>query len=120
MATDVSTLVRRANVVDTDEVVVQPTGNVPPQRLRLDTLIAATPDDDSVGPDQIDADTAAKKAAINAELATGRLQKSVAGSNDVTLTADEAAYDSVEFTGALTGAIVVTLPTAPSGLRAAE
>ena len=64
-----------------------------------------------------DADTAAKKADYQAALATGRLQKSVAGNSNVALTAAEAAHDSVEFTGALTGDVIVTLPAAPSGPR---
>ena len=66
---------------------------------------------------KLDANTAAKKADYQAALATGRLQKSVAGNSNVTLTDAEAAYDSIEFTGAKTGNIVVTLPTKPSGMR---
>jgi hypothetical protein len=42
----------------------------------------------------------------------GRLSKSVAGSSDVTLTADEASNRFLEFTGTLTGNINVILPTA--------
>ena len=72
---------------------------------------------DSVGPDELKADTNAEKSAIKAEIATGRLQKSVAGNSNITLTADESAYDSIEFTGALTGNIVITLATKPSGIR---
>ena len=64
-----------------------------------------------------DADNAAKKADYQAALATGRLSKDIAGNSDVTLAAAEAAYDSIEFIGAKTGEIVVTLPAAPSGPR---
>ena len=64
-----------------------------------------------------DADTAAKKADYAAALATGRLQKSVAGITELTLGASEAAYDSIEFTGLKTSDVVVTLPAAPSGMR---
>ena len=64
-----------------------------------------------------DAISAAQRADYRAALATGRLQKSVAGSNNINLSTAEAAYDSVEFTGAKTGNIIVTLPTAPSGPR---
>jgi len=39
-----------------------------------------------------------------------QLSKSVAGSSDVTLTATEAAYSIINFTGALTGAINVIVP----------
>lgn len=39
-----------------------------------------------------------------------RLVKSVAGSSNVTLTASEAAYDLIEFTGTLTGNISVNFP----------
>ena len=66
---------------------------------------------------KLDADTAAKRADYQAALATGRLQKSVAGNSDVTLTDAEAAYDSIEFTGAKTGDVVVTLPAKPTGPR---
>ena len=50
----------------------------------------------------------------------GRLVKNVAGNADIALTAHEALYDSIEFTGALTGDVIVTLPAAPSGLRLME
>ena len=66
---------------------------------------------------KLDADTAAKRADYRAALATGRLQKDVAGNQDVTLTGAGAAYDSIEFTGAKTADIVVTLPAKPSGIR---
>ena len=64
-----------------------------------------------------DAGTAAKRADYQAALATGRVQKDIAGNSDVALSAAEAAYDSIELTGAKTGNIVVTLPAAPSGVR---
>lgn len=66
---------------------------------------------------KLDASTAAKKAAYQAALATGRLQISVAGSGGKVLTAAQAAYDSLELTGALTGTRTLTLPAAPTGLR---
>lgn len=61
--------------------------------------------------------TAAEAAAVQKEIATGRLSKSVAGASDVTLTDAESAYDSIEFTGAITADIVVTLKAKPSGVR---
>ena len=61
--------------------------------------------------------TVAERADVQAAIATGRLQKSVAGNSDVTLTDAEAAYDSIEFTGALTGDVIATLPVRPSGIR---
>ena len=64
-----------------------------------------------------DAGTAAKKASYRAALATGRLQKSVAGAGAKALNATEAAYDSVEFTGLKAGDVIVTLPAKPTGLR---
>ena len=69
-----------------------------------------------IGPDSLDAGTAAKKAALKAAQATGRLEKDIAGQGAVTLTAAEAAYDSLEFVGALTADRVVTLPAAPTGV----
>ena len=61
--------------------------------------------------------TTSNKAKRKSSIATGRLQKSIAGNSDVTLTQDEASYDSIEFTGAKTGDIIVTLPTIPSGIK---
>ena len=79
--------------------------------------VSASLADDSVTPAKLDADTAVKKAAMQARIATGRLSKSIAGGSDVTLTAAEGAYDSIELTGARTADGIVTFPAAPSGVR---
>ena len=62
-----------------------------------------------------DAGTAAKRAHYKAALATGRLQKDIAGAGAFALTAAEAAYDSIETTGAMTADRIGTLPASPTG-----
>ena len=63
----------------------------------------------------LDANTVAEKANYRAVLATGRVQVSVAGNSNITLTDAQAASDSIEFTGAKTGDVIVTLPAKPTG-----
>jgi len=52
-----------------------------------------------------------------ADVGAGRLSKSVAGSSDVTLSATEAAYEFIEYTGVLTGNINIIVPTTARGMK---
>lgn len=58
-----------------------------------------------------DNDTSAASTAFVQSSVNGRLSKSVAGTGTVTLTATEAGYAILEFTGALTGNRTVVVPT---------
>ena len=60
---------------------------------------------------------AAKAAQIRDFIFPGKLAKSVAGDADISLSRAEAAYGALEFTGALTGDVILTIPTQAAGLR---
>ena len=57
-----------------------------------------------------DADTAAKKADYRAALNTGRLDKDIAGSGALALTAAELGYNLIRLTGAKTGNRILSIP----------
>ena len=95
--------------------------NLSASKLTTGTLSAARLPSDGVGPDELNADTAAKKAAIREEILVAggkRLSVSVAGSNDVNLTLEQSCYSFIDFTGALTGSITVRFHVdSPQGVR---
>ena len=82
-------------------------------RIKLDgdTLIRA---EEGV---KLNIGTPQKNAVLQSLLATGNLRKSVAGNQNRTLTATEAAYDAIEFVGLLTWDIIVSIPASPAGVR---
>ena len=66
-----------------------------------------------------DADTAAKKADYRAALNTGRLDKDIAGSGALALTAAELGYNLIRLTGLKTGDRILSIPANnPAGILA--
>lgn len=110
-----------ANVVE-DQIVDGQTIRAPSQNAVFDALILKAP---LASPALTGTPTAptASNATNTTRLATtafaqtitkGYLSKSVAGGVDVTLTADEAAYAEIQFTGVLTANINVIMPAVPN------